>query len=87
MDDRVKAIIRLAQPPTRRFLPGLLAGIMSAGAAVALLASSAFLITKAAEQPSIVELGVAVVGVRAFALARASFRYLERLLGHDAAFR
>lgn len=87
MDDRVTAIIRLAQPPTRRFLPGLLAGILSAGAAVALLASSAFLITKAAEQPSIVELGVAVVGVRAFALARASFRYLERLLGHDAAFR
>ncbi|MGK9147244.1 thiol reductant ABC exporter subunit CydC [Plantibacter flavus] len=87
MDDRVKEILSLAQPPVRRFLPGLLAGIMSAGAAVALLASSAFLITKAAEQPSIVELGVAVVGVRAFALARASFRYLERLLGHDAAFR
>nr|WP_285040368.1 thiol reductant ABC exporter subunit CydC [Plantibacter sp. LMC-P-059a] len=87
MDDRVKQIIRLAQPPARSFLPGLLAGILSAGAAVALLASSAFLITKAAEQPSIVELGVAVVGVRAFALARASFRYLERLLSHDAAFR
>lgn len=87
MDDRVRHIIRLAQPPARRFVPGLLAGILSAGAAVALLASSAFLITKAAEQPSIVELGVAVVGVRAFALARASFRYLERLLSHDAAFR
>lgn len=87
MDSRVREIIGLAQPPVRRFVPGLLAGIMSAGAAVALLASSAFLITKAAEQPSIVELGVAVVGVRAFALARASFRYLERLLSHDAAFR
>jgi len=87
MDDRVKEIIALAQPPAKRFLPGLLSGILSAAAAVALLASSAFLITKAAEQPSIVELGVAVVGVRAFALARASFRYLERLLSHDAAFR
>ncbi|WKK73305.1 ABC transporter transmembrane domain-containing protein [Rathayibacter oskolensis] len=30
---------------------------------------------------------MAVVGVRAFALARAFFRYLERLSGHDAAFR
>lgn len=87
MDDQVRRILALAQPPAKRFIPGLLAGIVSAGAAVALLASSAFLITKAAEQPSIVELGVAVVGVRAFALARASFRYLERLLGHDAAFR
>jgi ATP-binding cassette subfamily C protein CydC len=29
---------------------------------------------------------MAVVGVRAFALARAAFRYLERLLSHDAAF-
>lgn len=85
MDERVRQIIRLAQPPARRFVPGLLAGILSAGAAVALLASSAFLITKAAEQPSIVELGVAVVGVRAFALSRGVFRYLERLTGHDAA--
>ncbi|MFZ4895719.1 thiol reductant ABC exporter subunit CydC [Plantibacter sp. Mn2098] len=87
MDDRVRRILRLSMPSTRRFLPGLLSGIMSAGAAVALLASSAYLITKAGEQPSIVELGVAVVGVRAFALARAAFRYLERLLSHDAAFR
>ncbi|MGG7508159.1 thiol reductant ABC exporter subunit CydC [Plantibacter sp. YIM 135249] len=87
MDDRVRSIVRLAQPRTKRFLPGLLSGILSAGAAVALLASSAYLITKAGEQPSIVELGVAVVGVRAFALARAAFRYLERLLSHDAAFR
>jgi ABC-type transport system involved in cytochrome bd biosynthesis fused ATPase/permease subunit len=30
---------------------------------------------------------VAVVGVRAFALARASFRYLQRLALHDAVFR
>lgn len=87
MDDRVRRILRLSMPSTRRFLPGLLSGIMSAGAAVALLAASAYLITKAGEQPSIVELGVAVVGVRAFALARAAFRYLERLLSHDAAFR
>jgi ATP-binding cassette subfamily C protein CydC len=30
---------------------------------------------------------MAVVGVRAFALARSAFRYLERLTGHNAAFR
>jgi ATP-binding cassette subfamily C protein CydC len=54
--------------------------------AVLLLACSAWLITRAAEMPPILFLGMAVVGVRAFALGRSAFRYLERLLSHDAAF-
>jgi ATP-binding cassette subfamily C protein CydC len=80
-------VLRLAQPSTRRFLPGLLLGILASGSAVALLATSAWLITKAAEQPPILFLSFAVVGVRAFALGRAFFRYIERLASHDAAFR
>ena len=35
----------------------------------------------------ILTLSVAVVGVRAFGLARAGLRYAERLTTHDAAFR
>lgn len=35
----------------------------------------------------VLTLSVAAVMVRAFALGRAVFRYLERILGHDAAFR
>jgi len=54
---------------------------------VALLACSAWLIVRASEQPPILYLSLAVVGVRAFALGRASFRYLERLAGHEASFR
>ncbi|MDY7543666.1 thiol reductant ABC exporter subunit CydC [Cryobacterium sp. 5B3] len=84
---RVRAILRLAQPPARRFLPGLAAGVASALSAVALLATSAWLITRAAEQPPILYLSVAIVGVRAFALGRSAFRYLDRLTSHDAAFR
>ena len=84
-DSRV--VLRLAQPPLRRFAPGLAAGVLSAFFAVALLASSAWLITRAAEQPPIMFLSMAVVGVRAFALGRSAFRYLERLASHDAAFR
>ncbi|KXU20704.1 thiol reductant ABC exporter subunit CydC [Clavibacter nebraskensis] len=80
-------VLRLAQPPTRRTLPGLLAGLASAVGAVALLATSAWLITRASEQPPILFLGMAIVGVRAFALGRAAFRYLERITSHDAAFR
>jgi ATP-binding cassette subfamily C protein CydC len=80
-------VLRLAQPPARRALPGLLAGLASAVGAVALLATSAWLITRASEQPPILFLGMAIVGVRAFALGRAAFRYLERITSHDAAFR
>ncbi|MCI4658578.1 thiol reductant ABC exporter subunit CydC [Cryobacterium zhongshanensis] len=84
---RVRAILRLAQPSARRFVPGLAAGVASALSAVALLATSAWLITRAAEQPPILYLSVAIVGVRAFALGRSAFRYLDRLSSHDAAFR
>jgi ATP-binding cassette subfamily C protein CydC len=80
-------VLRLAQPPLRRAMPGLLAGLASAAGAVALLATSAWLITRASEQPPILFLGMAIVGVRAFALGRAAFRYLERITSHDAAFR
>lgn len=84
---RTRRVLRDAIPPVRGLLPAVLLGIGSAGSSVALLAASAWLITRAAEQPPILFLSLAVVGVRAFALSRATFRYLERLTGHDAAFR
>ncbi|TFD58514.1 thiol reductant ABC exporter subunit CydC [Cryobacterium sp. Hh7] len=80
-------VLRLAQPRPLWFAPGLLAGVTSAVMAVALLACSAWLIIRAAEMPSLAYLGLAVVGVRAFAIFRSVFRYLERLTSHDAAFR
>ncbi|MCS3843000.1 thiol reductant ABC exporter subunit CydC [Microbacterium sp. AK031] len=83
----VQSILRLAQPPARRFLPGLIWGVLSAGAAVSLLAVSGWLIVSASIVDSLVPLSVAVVGVRFFAVSRAVFRYLERLSGHDAALR
>jgi ATP-binding cassette subfamily C protein CydC len=80
-------ILRLAQPPVRQFLPGLIWGVLSATAAVSLLAVSGWLIVSASIVDSLVPLSVAVVGVRFFAVSRAVFRYLERLAGHDAALR
>ena len=80
-------VLRGAMPPLRRFWPGAAAGFASEASAVALLAVSAWLIVRASEQPLIIYLSVAVVGVRLFALTRAAFRYLERLAGHDAALR
>ncbi|MET4639896.1 thiol reductant ABC exporter subunit CydC [Mycetocola sp. 2940] len=83
----VRSILSTAQPRTAGWVWGVVFGVLAALSTVALLATSAFLITRAAEQPPILYLSMAVVGVRAFALGRAFFRYLERLASHDAAFR
>ncbi|WP_438855874.1 thiol reductant ABC exporter subunit CydC [Agromyces sp. M3QZ16-3] len=87
MPDRSRSVLRQAVPPVRRLLPSVLLGVLAGLSSVALLASSAWLIARAAEQPPILFLSLGVVGVRAFAIGRAVFRYLERLAGHDAAFR
>jgi ATP-binding cassette subfamily C protein CydC len=65
----------------------LLLGVAAAGSAVALLATSAWLITAAAGQPPVLLLMVPIVAVRAFGVGRGVFRYAERLVGHDAAYR
>jgi ATP-binding cassette, subfamily C, bacterial CydCD len=72
---------------TKRELLGAVIGAVALVSGVALTAVSAWLIAKAATQPPILTLTVAIVGVRAFGLARAGLRYLERLVTHDAAFR
>ena len=71
---------------------GWFAGATAAGAAtvaagVGLLATGAYLIVRAGEHPGVLELTVAIVGVRFFGISRAVFRYLERLSAHDAALR
>lgn len=81
------AVLHGAMPPARRFWPSLASGFLTEASAVALLAVSAWLIVRASEQPPVLYLSIAVVGVRLFALTRAIFRYLERLSGHDAALR
>lgn len=80
-------VLRLAQPSAREFTPGLVLAVSTGLAAVGLLATAAWLITRASDMPPIMYLNVAIVGVRFFALSRAGFRYGERLASHDAAFR
>jgi ATP-binding cassette subfamily C protein CydCD len=70
-----------------RLFAGVALGAVALLAGVALTASSGWLIAKASQQPPFLTLTVAVVGVRAFGLARAGLRYAERLATHDAAFR
>jgi ATP-binding cassette subfamily C protein CydC len=77
----------LIRPAAGRLALALLAGAGAAGAAVALTAVSAWLISRAALHPPVLHLMVAIVAVRACGLSRGVLRYLERLFGHDAAFR
>ncbi|XVU21459.1 amino acid ABC transporter ATP-binding/permease protein [Actinoplanes sp. CA-054009] len=82
---------KLLRTASRPAAPGLLlavlAGIGAAGAAVGLMATSAWLISRAALHPPVLHLMVAIVAVRAFGIGRGVFRYAERLAGHDAALR
>ena len=64
-----------------------LLGFLASASAVALIGTSGWLIARASEMPPVLTLTVAAVMVRTFALARGVMRYLERLVGHDAAFR
>ena len=82
-----KRILALGLPRDGYFRFGLIVAGMQGLSAIALLGVSAWLISRAAEVSSIVFLGVAIVGVRGFAVGRATFRYGERLLLHEAAFR
>ena len=54
---------------------------------VALISTSAYLLSYAALQPSVAALQVAIVGVRFFGISRGVFRYLERLVSHSVTFR
>lgn len=78
--------IRLGLPRDAFFKAGLVVSMLQGLSAVALLGVSAWLISRAAEVSSIVYLSLAIVGVRGFAVGRAAFRYLERLLMHESAF-
>lgn len=82
-----KNLLKLGLPRDGFFRLGLVASMLQGASAVALLGVSAWLISRAAEVDSIVYLGLAIVGVRGFAVGRAAFRYAERLLLHESAFR
>ncbi|MER7705277.1 thiol reductant ABC exporter subunit CydC [Kitasatospora sp. NPDC097605] len=80
-------LLRYLLPHWRRLLPAVLAAAGSELSGAALMATAAWLITRAAEQPPISAVAVAVVAVRALALGRGTLRYADRLLGHDGVLR
>ncbi|MHA7238974.1 thiol reductant ABC exporter subunit CydC [Arthrobacter sp. TMS1-12-1] len=79
-------VLALVRPWDRRFLAAALFGLGASLFAVALTALSGWLIVRAAEQPPILYLLTAIVGVRFFGIGRSLLRYAERLWLHRAVF-
>jgi thiol reductant ABC exporter CydC subunit len=73
--------------PRRALLRSILASAISDAAAIGLIATATWMIVRAADRPPLSALALGIAGVRAFAMIRGSFRYVERLASHDAALR
>ncbi len=83
----VARTLGIARSARRRLAQASLLGAGAIGASIALMGTSAWLISRAAQHPSEASLTLAIVGVQFFGLSRGFFRYGERLVGHDAALR
>jgi thiol reductant ABC exporter CydC subunit len=79
--------LALARPAAGRLTLATLLGAGAVGAAIGLIATSAWLISRSSQRPEESAVAVAIVGVQFFALSRGLCRYGERLVGHDGAFR
>ena len=83
----VAATLGLVRPALGRLALASLLGAFAIGATIALMATSAWMLSRASEHPGEASLGLAIVAVQFFGLSRGFARYGERLVGHDAAFR
>jgi len=68
-----------------KLLGGVTLGVAARASSVGLLLAAAWLIVRAAQQPPVLYLMVAIVAVRFFGISRSVFRYGERLVTHDVA--
>lgn len=85
--DPLRAALPLLRPSLPRIVAAIALGVLSLGSALALAGVSAWLITRAWQMPPVLDLSVAAVAVRAFAISRGVLHYCERLVTHDAALR
>ena len=85
--DPLAAAVRLLHPRIPRLLLATALGVLSLGSALALAGLSAWLITRAWQMPPVLDLSIAVVAVRTFAISRGVLHYCERLAAHDTALR
>jgi len=89
-DDEARAplgrTLAVARPAAGRMCLATLLGSGAVAASIGLIATAAWLISRASQHPPEASLAVAIVAVQFFGLSRGFFRYGERIVGHDAAF-
>jgi thiol reductant ABC exporter CydC subunit len=82
-----RRLLAIAKVSRSRQALSVVLGAATVLAGVGLMATAGYLISRAAERPTVLSLTVAIVGVRFFGLARPVARYFERLTSHDVALR
>jgi thiol reductant ABC exporter CydC subunit len=83
----LSALLRLVSVPRWRLAGASVLGALTVLFGVGLMATSGYLISRAAERPEILSLMVTIVAVQFFGVGRPVLRYLERLASHDIALR
>ncbi len=83
----LRALLRLVSAPRWRVAWAVLLGALTVIFGVGLMATSGYLISRAAERPPILSLMVVIVAVQFFGIGRPFVRYLERLASHDMTLR
>ena len=81
-----RRLLRLTAGQRRWIAIGAALGFLAVGANVALMAMSAYLISRAAIVSNVAEVALVITAVRVLAIGRAAFRYLERYVTHRATF-
>jgi ATP-binding cassette subfamily C protein CydC len=85
--ETLRGLLALGEAPRSRVALAVALGSTTIVFGVGLMATAGYLISRAAEQPAILSLTAAIVGVRFFGITRPVARYFERLSSHDVAFR
>jgi len=80
-------LLGLLSSHRRWIAAGSALGFLAIAANVTLVATSAYLVSKAAVVTNVAELALAITAVRVLAIGRAAFRYLERYATHRATLR
>jgi ATP-binding cassette, subfamily C, bacterial CydC len=82
-----RRLLALAGAPRSRVALSVGLGTATVLCGAGLMATAGYLISRAAEEPAVLSLTVAIVCVRFFGLTRPVARYFERLVSHDLALR
>ena len=83
----LRRLLGLAGASRARVALSVALGALTVCFAAGLMGTSGYLVSRAAEHPAILSLGVAIAAVRFFGIGRPLVRYLERLASHDLALR